>query len=100
VRGLSTKWILRQAGRTLLPRRIRKRAKVGFRVPVNEWFRTDMRGFVLEHLASSSSITRKYYNGAVLDGLLEEHLKGRQNHEKLLWMLLNLEIWHRAYRPT
>jgi asparagine synthase (glutamine-hydrolysing) len=30
--------------------------------------------------------------------VLQEHLQGRQNHEKTLWMLLNLEIWHRAYR--
>ena len=100
VRGLATKWILREAGKSLIPRRIRKRPKVGFRVPVNEWLRGDMREFLLEHLASSSSITRGYYNAAVLDGMLEEHLKGRHNHEKLLWMLLNLEIWHRAYRHT
>ena len=31
-------------------------------------------------------------NAAILD-----HLDGRQNHEKLLWALLNLEIWHRHY---
>ncbi len=71
---------------------------MGFRVPVNEWFRGDMRGFLLEHLAGSSSLTRHYYNGAALDRVLHEHLQGRQNHEKTLWMLLNLEIWHRAYR--
>jgi len=98
VRGLATKWVLRQAGRELIPRRIRKRPKVGFRVPVNEWFRGEMRGFLLDHLASSSSLTRPYYNGGALDRMLEEHLKGRQNHEKPIWMLLNLEIWHRTYR--
>jgi asparagine synthase (glutamine-hydrolysing) len=98
VRGFSTKWILRQAGRQLIPKSIRKRPKVGFRVPVNEWFRGDMREFLLEHLATSSSLTRGYYNAAELDRILDEHLQGRQNHEKLLWMLLNLEIWHRTYR--
>jgi asparagine synthase (glutamine-hydrolysing) len=98
VRGLRTKWILRQAGRQLLPARIRKRPKVGFRVPVNEWFRGDMRGFLLDHLKGSSSLTRRYYDAAILDGVLDEHLKGRQNHEKLLWTLLNLEIWHRTYQ--
>jgi hypothetical protein len=25
------------------------------------------------------------------------HVEGRQNHEKLLWCLLNLEIWQREY---
>jgi asparagine synthase (glutamine-hydrolysing) len=98
VNGLRTKWILRQAGKELIPQRIRKRPKVGFRVPVNEWFRGEMRGFLLDHLAGSSSLTRPYYNASVLDGVMDEHLKGRQNHEKLLWMLLNLEIWHRTYR--
>jgi asparagine synthase (glutamine-hydrolysing) len=98
VRGLRTKWILRQAGKELIPKRIRKRPKVGFRVPVNEWFRGDMRAFLLEHLAGSASLTRPYYNSAVLDRMLQEHLQGRQNHEKMLWMLLNLEIWHRVYR--
>jgi asparagine synthase (glutamine-hydrolysing) len=98
VRGLRTKWILRQAGKELIPKRIRKRPKVGFRVPVNEWFRGEMRAFLLEHLAGSASLTRSYYNSAVLDRMLQEHLQGRQNHEKMLWMLLNLEIWHRVYR--
>jgi asparagine synthase (glutamine-hydrolysing) len=98
VKGLRTKWILRQAGKELIPKRIRKRPKVGFRVPVNEWFRGPMRGFLLDHMAGSSSLTRPYYNATVLDRLMDEHLKGKQNHEKLLWMLLNLEIWHRTYR--
>jgi asparagine synthase (glutamine-hydrolysing) len=98
VRGLRTKWILRQAGRQLIAKSIRKRPKVGFRVPVNEWFRGDMREFLLDHLQGAGSLTRPYYNVGVLDRMLDEHLKGTQNHEKLLWMLLNLEIWGRTYR--
>ena len=97
VRGLRTKWILREAGRQLLPARILKRPKVGFRVPVNQWFRGEMRDQLLDHLASASSLTRKYYDAGTLSRVLTEHLNGRQNHEKLLWSLLNLEIWHRQY---
>jgi asparagine synthase (glutamine-hydrolysing) len=97
VRGLRTKWILREAGRQLLPARILSRPKVGFRVPVNEWFRGEMREYLLEHLTAASSLTRRYYDGAALSRVLTEHLDGRQNHEKLLWSLLNLEIWHRQY---
>jgi asparagine synthase (glutamine-hydrolysing) len=97
VRGLRSKWILREAGRQLLPAAILKRPKVGFRVPVNEWFRGDMREFLLGHLQGAASMTRAYYDGKALDRTLSEHLDGRQNHEKLLWTLLNLEIWHRQY---
>jgi asparagine synthase (glutamine-hydrolysing) len=97
VRGMQSKWILREATRQLIPERILARPKVGFRVPVNEWFRGEMREYLLDHLQSGSSITRPYYDARVLDQVLVEHLNGRQNHEKLLWALLNLEIWHRQY---
>jgi asparagine synthase (glutamine-hydrolysing) len=97
VRGLKTKWILRQAARELLPEQILTRPKVGFRVPVNEWFRGRMREFLFEHLQGAASITRDYYEPRALTRVLREHDQGRHNHEKLLWSLLNLEIWHRQY---
>jgi asparagine synthase (glutamine-hydrolysing) len=97
VRGMKTKWVLREAGKQLIPERILKRPKVGFRVPVNQWFREGMRDYLLEHLQGRSSMTRIYYDPKVLDGMLADHIEGRQNHEKLLWSLLNLEIWHRQY---
>jgi len=100
VKGHTTKRILRLAMRQLLPASILNRPKVGFRVPVNEWFRTSMRGYLLEHLASPASVTRGYYLPEVLDRYLHEHLAGRQNHEKLLWALLTLEIWHREYKVS
>ena len=97
VRGLRSKWILREAGKQLIPTHILKRPKVGFRVPVNQWFRGEMRDFLIDHLQSATSLTRAYYDPHVLDRALADHLNGRQNHEKLLWTLLNLEIWHRQY---
>ena len=97
VRGLKTKWILREAAKQLLPERILTRPKVGFRVPVNEWFRGEMRDYLEDHLRGAHSLTGAYYDRKALDGVVSEHVKGRQNHEKLLWSLLNLEIWHRQY---
>jgi asparagine synthase (glutamine-hydrolysing) len=97
VRRLRGKWILREAARHLLPSEILWRPKIGFRVPVGEWFRGHLRDYLCEHLRSASSRTRAYYDTHALDETLDEHLAGRQNHEKLLWALLNLELWHRRY---
>ena len=97
VKGHVTKRILREAMRQLLPATILDRPKVGFRVPVNEWFRSTMRDYLLEHLTGKDSVTRAYYHPVVLARYLDEHVQGRQNHEKLLWSLLTLEIWHREY---
>jgi asparagine synthase (glutamine-hydrolysing) len=97
VRGLTTKRILREAMRRVLPPSILERPKIGFRVPVNEWFRGSMRAYLTDHLLGADSRTRDYYRPQVLRGYLEEHAAGRQNHEKLLWSLLTLEIWHREF---
>jgi asparagine synthase (glutamine-hydrolysing) len=97
VNGLQTKWVLRQAGRNLIPQSILERKKVGFRVPVNEWFRGPMKEYLRGHLLSADSKTRDYYDPKALETTVNEHVGGRHNHEKLLWSLLNLEIWHRQY---
>lgn len=97
VKGLKTKWILREAGRSLIPDAILDRKKVGFRVPVNQWFQGPLKQYLCDHLKGADSKTRAYYDPQVLDRMLDDHIDGRQNHEKLLWALLNLEIWHRQY---
>jgi asparagine synthase (glutamine-hydrolysing) len=97
VRGRQTKWILREAMKQLLPEAILNRPKVGFRVPINEWLRTSMREYLIDHLQSSNSMTRDYFDQRELHRMVDEHMTCKQNHEKLLWSLLNLEIWHRLY---
>jgi asparagine synthase (glutamine-hydrolysing) len=97
VRGKTTKWILRQAMKQIVPETILNRPKIGFKVPIDEWFRDPMRDYLYEHLTGPDSLTKEYYQVAVLEKVLADHVSGRQNHEKLLWSLLNLEIWHRQY---
>jgi asparagine synthase (glutamine-hydrolysing) len=95
---LRRKRVLREAARSVLPRVIRQRRKVGFRVPVDQWFAGGLRDYLFDHLRSADSLTRSYYHTAVLDRVLDEHTSGVQTHDKLLWTLLTLEIWHRQYR--
>jgi asparagine synthase (glutamine-hydrolysing) len=97
VHGRTTKRILRDAMLRLLPAQILERPKVGFRVPVNEWFRTTMKEYLRDHLLGSESRTYGYYQPQMLRRYVDEHMAGRQNHEKLLWSMLNLELWHREY---
>jgi asparagine synthase (glutamine-hydrolysing) len=94
VRGLSTKWILRQAARPLLARLQPRKGGFGFRA--GAWLRGELREFLLDHLRGPGALTRPYYEARVLDRVLDQHLAGRRDHETLLWTLLNLEIWHRT----
>ncbi|MHB1516454.1 MAG: asparagine synthase (glutamine-hydrolyzing) [Acidiferrobacteraceae bacterium] len=100
VHGRTGKWILREAMQRLLPRTILERPKVGFRVPVNQWFRGSMQDYLMDHLTGPDARSAGYYHPQELARILREHREGRHNHEKLLWCLLNLEIWHREYGMT
>ncbi len=99
VRGWSTKWILRKADERLIAQAgINagvKPAKAGFRIALGDLMRGEMRELVADHLRGPGCLTRAYYDGAVLDRMLDEHFAARRNHEEMLWTLLNLEIWHR-----
>jgi len=95
VRAFTGKWILRQAMRRLLPPAILERPKIGFRVPVNQWFQGPMRDYLYDHLTGPGAETREYYRRPALERVLADHVAGRQNHEKLIWEMLTLELFHR-----
>jgi asparagine synthase (glutamine-hydrolysing) len=98
MRGLTSKWILREAMRDLLPAFVVGRPKVGFKVPINLWFRGHLREYLNDCLAGPSSLTRHFYRADMLARILDEHQRGLRNHEKLLWCMLNLEVWLRVCR--
>jgi asparagine synthase (glutamine-hydrolysing) len=57
-----------------------------------------MRSFIRDHIDSSRSISREICDRIQIEWLLVEHESGRQNHEKLLWTLVNLELFQERYR--
>ena len=93
------KAILRAAMKNILPKELIDRRKIGFRVPFNEWFRGPYREFIHDMLVSNSSRAAQICNGTVVRRLVDEHVAGRHNHEKVLWSLVNLEIFLRTFEP-
>ena len=97
VRGQTTKWILRDLFRDLLPDDIITRNKSGFSVPLGPWFAGSLRGPALELLSGAESRLAQYFLQAPIQQLLDENHQGQQNHGKRIWTLLNLEMWLREY---
>jgi len=97
VHGLSTKWILREAAKRVLPAGLPRRRKLGWPARAKDWLRGELRESLGDHLQGAGALTRRYYRGDALDRTIDEHLKAKKDHGTLLWTLLNLEIWHRTY---
>lgn len=89
------KYILRRAFEQDLPRDILTRKKVGFPVPLTQWLNADFHEYARDLLLSPSSRTRNYFDPVVLESWLADSSKPLWGQK--VWMLINLELWHRAY---
>jgi asparagine synthase (glutamine-hydrolysing) len=98
--GAGGKTVLRASMRKLLPSGILQRKKVGFRVPFGRWVRGPYRGFAQDMLEGEASYVARICNRTKLRSLLVDHVEGRQNQEKILWSLINLEIFLRLFKPS
>ena len=93
VRGMTRKRVLKVAMQELLPKDILHRRKRGFAVPLERWFRTDLRSYLESKLGSRSARIRSYLVGDAVDRMIGEHLSGQGNHRDALWTLLTLELF-------
>lgn len=97
VRGKSGKWIVKEIARRHLPATIVDRKKVGFRVPLDEWFRGGLRDFLNDMLVGPDSFVASFLDRRMISRLLEDHEKRRRNEELRLWNLMGLEVWWRTF---
>ncbi len=94
------KRILRDWAAPLLPAAVLRRPKMGFGVPVGEWFRGDLRGLLEQRLFAPDALCARIFRPKWLRTFVDQHLSGRHNHEHPLWALLMLELWHGRWQPT
>jgi asparagine synthase (glutamine-hydrolysing) len=97
LKGLQGKGILRRLARGVLPHEIIKRKKVGFVVPINVWFRGELKPLLESMLLSSRFADRGYFNSDYIGKLVSEHTEGKLDHRRELWTMLNLELWIRTF---
>ena len=88
------KHVFKRATRALVPDAIANRKdKMGFPVPLHEWFAGPAREFVSDVFSSREALGREHFdNRKVLAGLEKENRFGRQT-----WGLLSLELWQRLF---
>ena len=97
LRGLTTKWVLREAMKDKLPPEILKRKKMGFPVPVGSWLRGPYRSMLDEYVLGERALARGLFAADGLRALVGSHVRGEQNHSERLWSLVNLEVWQRIF---
>jgi asparagine synthase (glutamine-hydrolysing) len=91
-----TKRVLKVLARRRLAPAVAGRAKSGFGVPLDEWFRSPVLAPAIDRLRDPAHPAAAYFQQPVIDRIIREHASRRANHGEALWMLTNVYIWQEA----
>ncbi|MGE3466646.1 MAG: asparagine synthase (glutamine-hydrolyzing) [Pyrinomonadaceae bacterium] len=97
MRGFETKSLLKKVAARLVPKEVVYRRKMGFGVPVGQWFRGEMKEFVRGVLLSGKSLKRGIIKPEVIEKYVNEHTAGERDHAFQIWTLLMLELWFQRF---
>jgi len=92
--GTTMKYLLRRAGEGLVPKTTQKRKKLGFPVPLSQWLkeRRDWQEKLLKHPFIIS-----HFNIEIIKKLIENHVSGRANNARKLFIFIILSAWYDAF---
>jgi asparagine synthase (glutamine-hydrolysing) len=97
LRGTTKKYLLRRIAASLLPSEIITRPKMGFGVPLDRWFRAELRELAHDTLLSPRASQRGLFQADAVRRLLWEHERGTATWHYQIWNLLMLESWFRMF---
>lgn len=91
------KYILKEALRGLVPDEVMFRPKMGFGVPIEVWFRGDLKSFAYDTILSEKAMGRGIFRKEVIKKLLDTHTATDINYANQIWALITLELWFQEY---
>jgi asparagine synthase (glutamine-hydrolysing) len=92
--GRSHKVALKDAVRGWVPDEIIDAPKRGFRLPIHDWLRGELRDYARDVLLDPAATQRGHFNRSYVERLLGDHAAGRADHSQGIWTLLMYELWH------
>jgi asparagine synthase (glutamine-hydrolysing) len=95
LQGRNGKILLKSALRGVVPDEVLDRPKMGFGVPLVQWFRGELRELPRTILLGDDSRVHAYLRPNAIARLISDHQAGARDNSLRLWVLLQLELWHR-----
>lgn len=97
MKRFETKSLLKKVAARLVPKDVIYRRKMGFGVPIGNWFRGEMKDFVRGTLLSEKSMRRNIIKPDALQKYVGEHIDGKNDYTHQIYTLLMLELWFQRF---
>lgn len=91
------KYILRRLLSRYVPSNMFERPKMGFGVPIDKWFRNELKDLLLDYLSPERLKKEGIFDQYLVEEKIKEHLLGEVNHQYRLWSLLMWEMWRERW---
>lgn len=97
MKRFETKSLLKKVAAQFVPKDVIYRRKMGFGVPVGNWFRSNMKDFIREVLLSEKSLQRGVIKSEMLARYVNDHIEAKRDYTYQIWTLLMLELWFQRF---
>ena len=94
------KYSLRKAVEPWLPHGALRRGKLGFQMPLADWFIGGFNDFARDAWQSSGAASAGYLDTRAVDQLFDDHRAGRANHGRVLYAIAMFSCWWSEQRHT
>jgi asparagine synthase (glutamine-hydrolysing) len=93
-KGGQMKQLMKTAYRDTLPKSVlERRDKMGFPVPLKEWFEGPLKTFVADVFGEQGARHRDHFNSDIVLAKFQ----GASRFSRKTWGLLSLELWHQRF---
>lgn len=96
--GKVTKRIMKDTFKDLFPEGYEKLPKSGFSVPVDEWFRNEMREELLDITNETRIRQQGLFEYDYVCSVIKEHMAGRVNRKNEIWSMYVFQKWYEAQK--
>jgi asparagine synthase (glutamine-hydrolysing) len=91
------KYVFKQALTDLLPAAILSRKKMGFSIPLAEWFRRELKDLFEERVFSSDAFIKDLFQIEPIKTWWGQHQRRTRDYAYQLWAILILESWGQRF---
>jgi asparagine synthase (glutamine-hydrolysing) len=96
-RNRKGKYLLRRLLGRYVPERLFERPKMGFGVPIDRWFRGELKALLLDYLSAERLKREGLFDQGLVEKKIREHMSSEVNHQYRLWTLLMWEMWRERW---
>jgi len=95
--GQSKKYLLKEIVHKYLPKEIMERPKMGFGIPLVNWFRTELKFYLDEYLGETRIKSQGIFSHTFINQIVQKYHQGKNDDFELIWFLLTFQLWYEKW---